>query len=769
MNNDIDLQNANNIEYIDWKINGTGAFSFLGCSVTSAVRVDGKKSTTDTVLNSKVVNIRESSPVALDLDIHDQFATLHEMTLAIVEGDGDIAFKGNIAPIIIAKDAWLRTTCINMNEVNNTDLYFSAESTALITDVKWNERLDSPTLTELKSISEENGGKLSISVTFFFSPRALHVFKDFRLAYVVGAIGVAYKDESTSLIKNRVLSYEGIVQPDIHLSVDNPCLQHQLSRFDTPVQMYKAPFQAYSDRIITVDFRNAIPLNLNGGSLRNLGRLFLGIFDKQHNCIELIGNYIPYLEANWLSNGGIYDYVLRDDQHHLLQHSPLVVVRSLAISKDFIVFPDQSMYPKMSNSFTVSSCTIKHFLLQLMLQETQPEYRFDQEPLLRTSSIYSSRNDDDITLFPNLFSLPDDRCNQCPVIETDFYFNKLLLGDSAHLEQNMPQRPLMKQTRNECTCTVDELKTQLQTAIQLEFATIPPYLTALYSIKSGSNQEAFNRIKMVVIQEMFHMTQVANILIAIGGVPIINSSEAIPSYPTRLPGGVLPNLNVTLEKLSLEYVYSVFMGIEIPYRLENGTDVTIGKFYNEIQDCIYCLGSSLTFLQNADKQVNLASPNFNIIIINDSISANDAINEIVQQGEGSKNDPTQGGNHSDPAHFFTFEEIVCSKSIVIHPDNATYCYSGAPIPFDAQGVWPMQSNPSKEVIKDQPNCQNVMESFSAAYKTLLDSLQYTFNGHPDNIHIAISNMFALSESGRAAMTQPISDSSNTTCGPVWSI
>ena len=66
--------------------------------------------------------------------------------------------------------------------------------------------------------------------------------------------------------------------------------------------MYKAPFQIYmyKDRRITVDFSNAVPLNLNHAS-RNLGHFYLGIYDNQRNCIELIGNSIPYFDPNWLS------------------------------------------------------------------------------------------------------------------------------------------------------------------------------------------------------------------------------------------------------------------------------------------------------------------------------------------------------------------------------------------------------------------------------------------------------------------------------------
>ena len=60
-----------------------------------------------------------------------------------------------------------------------------------------------------------------------------------------------------------MLSSEGIMQ--------RACLQYQQPGFDHPVQIYKAPFiiYMYKDRRITVDFSNAVPLNLNHAS-RNL-------------------------------------------------------------------------------------------------------------------------------------------------------------------------------------------------------------------------------------------------------------------------------------------------------------------------------------------------------------------------------------------------------------------------------------------------------------------------------------------------------------------
>ena len=97
-------------------------------------------------------------------------------------------------------------------------------------------------------------------------------------------------------------------------------------------------------------------------------------------------------------------------------------------------------------------------------------------------------------------------------------------------------------------CTVGDLQDCLQDAVQIEFATIPPYLTALYSIKDGYNQEAYSLIRGIVMQEMLHMVQAANLLIAVGGRPRIYGAKITPKYPiTGLPGGTLPQLQVSLK------------------------------------------------------------------------------------------------------------------------------------------------------------------------------------------------------------------------------
>ena len=114
-------------------------------------------------------------------------------------------------------------------------------------------------------------------------------------------------------------------------------------------------------------------------------------------------------------------------------------------------------------------------------------------------------------------------------------------------------------------CNLTNLQAQLQQAVQLEFYTIPLYLTTLYSIKEGYNTQAYQAIRYVVMQEMLHMVQAANILIAVGGNVTIDDPNFAPKYPAiGFPGGVLRNLTVHLKNYNLIHVHNTFMGIELP-------------------------------------------------------------------------------------------------------------------------------------------------------------------------------------------------------------
>ena len=330
-------------------------------------------------------------------------------------------------------------------------------------------------------------------------------------------------------------------------------------------------------------------------------------------------------------------------------------------------------------------------------------------------------------------------------------------------------------------CTLHHLKKQLQLAVELEFATLPVYLTSLYSIVDGCNKEIYDLIRSVIMQEMFHLIQAANILIAVNGSPIIDSKEAIPSYPTiGLPGGVLPKLRVTLEKLSLIHVYEVFMGIEVPHNTSVDTDNpknfndTIGQFYKEIESCIIHLGDDI-FIGNPERQIPWpweSSDVGHMYKVTNVSSAINAINEIIEQGEGaSPIDPTYN-NTGKLAHFYKFEEIVCQKHLILvnDTDNPHYVYDGANITFIPQGVWPMRPSPSINCIPPDNNCYTEAKAFHGAFRALLKKLQRIFNGTDDpltEIRESLTNMESLRVHAQKLMWTKVGPHDDITCGPVW--
>jgi Ferritin-like len=151
-----------------------------------------------------------------------------------------------------------------------------------------------------------------------------------------------------------------------------------------------------------------------------------------------------------------------------------------------------------------------------------------------------------------------------------------------------------------------ELKANLQTAIEIELATIPIYLYTYYSLYRnatsgeaiGPDQLFVNKaggvIMSVAVEEMLHMSLSSNILFALGVAPQLYGKAPGP-YPTGLPyhnpkgppgpDGSTPVL-IPLAKLSLEQLWH-FLQIEYPEQwdsLPQDRDwQTIGQFYSYIR------------------------------------------------------------------------------------------------------------------------------------------------------------------------------------------
>jgi len=193
--------------------------------------------------------------------------------------------------------------------------------------------------------------------------------------------------------------------------------------------------------------------------------------------------------------------------------------------------------------------------------------------------------------------------------------------------------------------SVDDARSMLQTAIGVEFGTLPPYLYALYSIRPGFNSQSRELIKSVVLQEMMHMCLASNILNALGCNPELKPQR----YPGPLPGDIGPDgtpLTIHLLPFSRNAMEQG-MSIEEP---EDPPDfperealaltaapqtVTIGEFYRALDEFLATLPAS-AWHKNRNQVVDNQFFPGQLFAINNYDDAHKAIQEIVSEEEGNR-------------------------------------------------------------------------------------------------------------------------------------
>jgi hypothetical protein len=328
--------------------------------------------------------------------------------------------------------------------------------------------------------------------------------------------------------------------------------------------------------------------------------------------------------------------------------------------------------------------------------------------------------------------------------------------------------------------SVEDLMTALQQAIELEHSTIPPYLCALYSLKTGANEPVGRIIRSIVVQEMLHMALVSNLLISIGGSPRIGHPGFVPRYPGPLPGGLRAGLTVRLRRCSIAQIRDVFLSIEEPEEtLEPVKDkidptdpkqfhrYTIGWFYREIERALVDLSQSgqITF-GHVDRQVAQWAMPGGLHTIASLDEARAAILEIKEQGEGaSPLNPHDAGR--ELSHYYKFAEIVAGRRLVMTPSG--FAYNGELIPFDPEGVWPMMDDPDMALLTPGSRASVLAGQFAGTYQSLLNGLHRTFNGEPAYLPQAIGLMYSLDLAARQLMQTPSGLSDGTTAGPSFQL
>jgi hypothetical protein len=324
--------------------------------------------------------------------------------------------------------------------------------------------------------------------------------------------------------------------------------------------------------------------------------------------------------------------------------------------------------------------------------------------------------------------------------------------------------------------TLDKLRGHLQTALELEHATIPPYFTTWLSSNEGANFEAARIIRSVMLEEMLHVTLVANLLNAVGGRPNLTNDGFIPQYPHRLPHSGR-HFKVSLERLSPEAI-ETFLNIEQPEArhaaAQPGEFTTIGQFYQAIADGFRYLCEKLGDRQvfSGDPALQLRSEDYygsgKLLVVEGCDSALRAVGEIKEQGEGFNytvfdRDRAILGEGNEAAHYFRFKELQLGRRY-LPGDTGRSGPSGPAITIDFSAVYPIQSNTRISDYEPGSEIRCSLEQFCDAYRLVLVCLQDAFTGRRGRLVEATARMFDLKNRASALMRTPIEPHSRTTVG-----
>ncbi len=273
--------------------------------------------------------------------------------------------------------------------------------------------------------------------------------------------------------------------------------------------------------------------------------------------------------------------------------------------------------------------------------------------------------------------------------------------------------------------TVAELRDHLYHAIQVEFSTIPLYLYPAYSIRTqgysqwSAGMSALRTIRSVVIEEMLHLCLARNLLVAVGGGDMVRFYDPamVPTYPSDMLHRQ-PRLPLNLARCTKGLMRDTFMPLELPAAdhapPQGGEYNTLGQFYaairlgferldRESHDELWAGNQpELQYLSGYWNQDGGGSP----LVVCDLGSARQAIDTIVEQGEGSSAgddevplDPSKPQlGESELSHYAKFRAIAEG----IDQIGAT---------------WPVPTDPRPEMFEDP--VQELALLFDAAYSYTL--------------------------------------------------
>ncbi|MEU5534615.1 ferritin-like protein [Streptomyces sp. NPDC020362] len=339
------------------------------------------------------------------------------------------------------------------------------------------------------------------------------------------------------------------------------------------------------------------------------------------------------------------------------------------------------------------------------------------------------------------------------------------------LSENGPQPP----------ASVADLRMFLQAALEVEHLTIPVYMSGMYTIKPGTNRQAHDTIRSVLLEEMLHLTLAANLLNAVGGTPDVAHPRFVAGYPAQLPFS-----DPSLPKIPLQHfsprALETFMLIErprsfVPTRPGQTGWTSIGQFYDLIRQALIRLerqqqrdheegraAGRTIFTGPPERQVgpeDFYNSGGEVFPVTDLKSALLAVEVISDQGEGADgtiwdSDDTVFGEERQVAHYFRFKEIRVGRRYGRYDLPRTEP-SGPLIDVTWDDAYAIHGSAK---VRDYPAGSQVRrhaQSFNQRYAYLLTLLELAFTGSPLAMRYAVPVMLELRDLSERLYRNPYPD------------
>jgi len=322
----------------------------------------------------------------------------------------------------------------------------------------------------------------------------------------------------------------------------------------------------------------------------------------------------------------------------------------------------------------------------------------------------------------------------------------------------------------------------LQQALEVELFTIPPYLTALYSIIDGTNAPSVQVIQSVAMEEMLHAALVSNIMNAVHATPRVvkgkdGKGPSRVAYSAQAPHISRP-LNVSLLPFSKESV-KVFMAIEAPETPSkdwntNGGIATVGQLYATVRNALISVSEEVgeveLFKGYPARQLDAGDyygAGGRLAPIDCLAEALAAIDIIAQQGEGRvqmsnlTGDDVRFGQRKEVAHYYRFQEILEER--FYDRDDDVDLPTGPRFSVDWSAVRPIGQ---PDAPHPPAEFAAVLAAFEATYAALLEALHHGFNGDKPALLDAVPLMQRLKTKATEIMRIEIGGG-KTCVPPFW--